>query len=203
MRRSWIAVAMVIGLVATACSTSGGASPTSAPTAAATTAVTPTAAPTATPAPATAPPVGKVQVGAKGTAASLVLTDSEKTAIKAVSSGKLVGIVAATMATDYHSILNNTIKTNLEALGFTVEICDTQTGDAAKAVTCFEGFVQKKAYGIVTAASAATVGKAATPAIAAGTIVDPGHGSRPGRRRRRVHQRRQHHDRRGRGQGRR
>jgi ribose transport system substrate-binding protein len=170
MKRSWLVVTMVFGLLVTACS-SGAAStaPSAAPTTAATAA--PTAAPSATPAPPTAPPVGKVQVGTKGDAASLALTDAEKATVKSVSSGKLVGIVAATMATDYHAKLNNTIKTNLEALGFTVEICDTQTGDAAKAVTCFEGFMQKKAYGIVTASSAATVGKDATTAIAAGTIV--------------------------------
>jgi ribose transport system substrate-binding protein len=88
-----------------------------------------------------------------------------------VSKGKLVGIIAATMATDYHTLLNNTIKSNLEALGFTVEICDTETGDAAKTVTCFEGFVQKKAYGIVTASSASTVGDAGTKAIKDGTIL--------------------------------
>ncbi len=170
MKRSWLGVAMVFGLIVTACS-SGGASvaPTSVPTAAATPAPA-TPAP-ATPAPATAPPVGKVQVGTKGDAASLALTDAEKATIKSVSSGKLVGIVAATMATDYHTLLNNTIKSNLEALGFTVEICDTQTGDAAKSVTCFEGFVQKKAYAIVTASSQATVGKTADAAIKNGTIV--------------------------------
>jgi hypothetical protein len=124
MKRSWLVGAMVFGLLVTACS-SGAAS--TAPSAAATTAATtaPTAAPTATPAPPTAPPVGKVQVGTKGDATSLALTDAEKTTIKSVSTGKLVGIVAATMATDYHALLNNTIKTSLEALGFTVEICDT------------------------------------------------------------------------------
>lgn len=166
MKRSWLAVVMVFGLLVTACS-SGAAStaPTSAPTTA------PTAAPIATPAPATPPPVGKVEVGTKADGASLTLTDAETTTVKSVSTGKLVGIIAATMATDYHTLLNNTMKSSLEALGFTVEICDTETGDAAKAVTCFEGFVQKKAYGIVTASSAATVGDAATAAIKDGTIV--------------------------------
>ena len=173
MKRSWLVVAMVIGLVTTACS-SGGASTapsTAASVAAATPTAAPTTAPSATPAPATAPPVGKVQVGTKGDAASLAMTDAEKTTVKAVSSGKLVGIVATTMATEYHKNLNDTMKTDLEAIGFTVEICDTQSGDPAKSVTCFEGFVQKKAYAIVTTSSAATVGTQATAAIKAGTIV--------------------------------
>jgi ribose transport system substrate-binding protein len=168
MKRSWLAVTMVLGLLVTACSSSGAST---APSAAPSTAATPTTAPTATPAPPTAPPVGKVQVGTKGDAASLALTPAETTTVKSISTGKLVGIIAATMATDYHTLLNNSIKSNLEALGFTVEICDTETGDAVKSVTCFEGFVQKKAYGIVTASSAATVGDAATAAIKNGTIV--------------------------------
>jgi ribose transport system substrate-binding protein len=165
MKRSWLAAVVALGLVATACS-SGGASPSpsAAPSA------TPVAA-TPTPAPATAPPVGMVEKGQKGDAASLTLTDAETATVKSVSSGKLVGIIAATMATEYHALLNNTAKTNLEALGFTVEICDTETGDAAKAVTCFEGFTQKNAYAIITASSQATVGDAATAAIADGTIV--------------------------------
>jgi len=166
MKRSWLAVAVAIGLVATACSSSA-ASPSAAPASAAPPA---TAAPTATPEP-TPPPVGMVEVGTKGDAASLTLTADETATVKSVSTGKLVGIIAATMATDYHKLLNTTIQTNLEALGFTVEICDTQTGDAVKAVTCFEGFVQKKAYAIVTASSASTIGTQATDAIKAGTIV--------------------------------
>lgn len=166
MKRSWIAVPMVLGLLVTACS-SGAAS--TAPSVAPSTAPS-EAPPTATPVP-TAPPVGTVEIGTEGDADSVVLTDAETATVKANSAGKLVGIIAATMATDYHTLLNNTMKSNLEALGFTVEICDTETGDAVKAVTCFEGFVQKGAYAIVTASSAATVGDAATAAIKDGTIV--------------------------------
>ncbi len=168
MKRTWLVVTMAVGLIVTACS-SGAAS--TAPSVAPTTAATPTAAPTATPAPATAPPVGTVQVGTKGDAASLAMTDAEKATVQSVSKGKLVGIIALTMTTEYHTLLNNTMKTNLEAMGFTVEICDTQTADPTKAVTCFEGFVQKKAYAIVSANSAATVGTQATAAIKNGTIV--------------------------------
>jgi len=168
MKRSWLAVAMVAGLLVTACSSTGGST---APSAAPSTAATPTPVASVSAAPATPPTVGKVEKGTKGSAESLTLTDAEKTTVKSVSSGKLVGIIAATMATEYHQNLNNTAKADLEALGFTVEICDTQTGDAAKAVTCFEQFVQKKAYAIITASSQATVGAAAIKAIADGTIV--------------------------------
>ncbi len=169
MKQSRLVFAVIFGLVVSACSSAGSspsAAPTTAVTAAPTTAVT--AAPSVAPTP---PPVGKVEVGTKGDAASLTMTAEEGATVRSVSSGKLVGIIAATMATDYHKLLNTTIQANLEALGFTVEICDTQTGDAAKAVTCFEGFVQKKAYAIVTASSASTIGTQATDAIKNGTIV--------------------------------
>ncbi len=167
MRNPKIAAVAVLALALAACSGSS-ATPTPAPTSAPTEA--PTQAPTATPEP-TAPPLGSVQIGTNGDATSLDLTDPERATVAAVAPGKLVGIVAATMATEYHANLNNTMKSDLEALGFTVEICDTETGDAAKAVTCFEGFVQKGAYAIVTAASAATVGDTATAAIKDGIIV--------------------------------
>lgn len=169
MKGSRLAVAMTLGLFVAACS-SAGASPSSAPSTAASVAPPASVAPTATVAP-TAPPVGTVQVGTKADAASVVPTDAETATVKAVAPGKLVGIIAATMATDYHKTLNNTMKSDLEGLGFTVEICDTETGDAAKAVTCFEQFVQKKAYAIVTASSASTIGTQATDAIKNGTIV--------------------------------
>ncbi len=166
MRNVKLAGVAALALVLAACS---GSSATPTPTAPPATAA-PTEAPTATPEP-TAPPVGMVEIGSSGDASSLDLTDAEKATVSSVSSGKLVGLIATTMATEYHANLNNTIKSDLEALGFTVEICDTETGDAAKAVTCFEQFVQKGAYAIVTAASASTVGDTATAAIKDGTIV--------------------------------
>jgi ABC-type sugar transport system substrate-binding protein len=178
MKRPLLAGIAVLGIVVSACS-SGGATPspsaaaTESPSAAATAsssaaAASPSAAPSAA---ASAPAVGQVEKGQSGSADSLTLTDAEKATVKSVANGRLVGIIAATMATQYHQDLNNTAKADLEALGFTVDICDTQTGDAAKAVTCFEGFVQRKAYAIITAASQATVGSQATQAIANGTIV--------------------------------
>jgi ribose transport system substrate-binding protein len=165
VRNVKLASVAALAIVLAACSASATPSPTAPPATEA-----PTEAPTATPEP-TAPPVGQVEVGTSGDAASLDLTDAEKATVQSVADGKLVGVIAATMATEYHANLNNTIKSDLEALGFTVEICDTETGDAAKAVTCFEQFVQKGAYAIVTAASASTVGDTATAAIQDGIIV--------------------------------
>lgn len=111
-----------------------------------------------------------VQRGVQGTAADLTLSDAEREAVKAKAAGKLVGIVATTMTTEYHASLNDTARQELEALGFTVELCDSNV-DTAKALDCFEGFVQKGADAIITTSSAATVGDAATQAIADGIIV--------------------------------
>jgi ribose transport system substrate-binding protein len=111
-----------------------------------------------------------VLVGQKGSAGDLTLTADEKTAAASALAGKKVGIVATTMATEYHSLLNNSAKTALEALGATVEICDSNV-DTAQALQCFEGFVQSGAAAIITTSSAATVGDAAAAAIAQGIIV--------------------------------
>lgn len=111
-----------------------------------------------------------IQRGVQGSAADLALTDAEKASVQAKAAGKLVGIVATTMATEYHANLNDSAKQTLEGLGFTVQICDSQT-DTAKALDCFEGFVQSGAAAIITTSSAATVGDAATQAIADGIIV--------------------------------
>lgn len=129
------------------------------------------AAPTVAQSPSTGTAGGSgVQRGVEGSAADLALTDAQKASVKAKAAGKLVGIVATTMTTEYHANLNDSAKQLLEELGFTVEICDSNV-DTAKALTCFEGFVQKGADAIITTSSAATVGDAATQAIADGIIV--------------------------------
>jgi ABC-type sugar transport system substrate-binding protein len=142
--RSWFVAAAVIGVLAIA-------------------------APVAAQSPAASGGAG-IQKGVQGTAADLTLSDADKAAAKAKAAGKLVGIVATTMTTEYHANLNNSAKSMLEGLGFTVEICDSNV-DTQKALDCFEGFVQKGASAIITTSSAATVGDAAKQAIADGTIV--------------------------------
>ncbi len=188
MKRTWLTAAAAVLMVA-ACSGTPTASPTAAPASAApeptATAAPVTAAPV-TAAPETAAPVtaapetaapstpasgnGSVLVGQKGTADDLTLTPEEQTAASAALAGKTVGIVATTMETEYHTLLNNTAKNALEAMGATVNICNSQT-DADKALQCFEGFVQDGVAAIITTSSSATVGDAATTAINDGIIV--------------------------------
>ncbi len=178
MKRSWWAVLAALAIVVAACTSTPAATPTQAPSGAPTTAptaapATPTAAPTQAPTEAPTPvPAehGSVLVGQAGTADDLALSAAESTAAAAALAGKKVGIVATTMETEYHSLLNTTAKEALEALGATVEICDSQV-DPATALQCFEGFVQSGVAAIMTTSSAATVGEAAETAINAGIIV--------------------------------
>lgn len=114
--------------------------------------------------------MGSVLVGTSGSADDLVLSDAEAAAAAEALAGKTVGIVATTLETEYHKLLNETARDLLGSWGATVEICDSQV-DTAKALDCFEGFVQKGVAGLITTSSAATVGEAAEQAIADGIIV--------------------------------
>jgi ribose transport system substrate-binding protein len=114
--------------------------------------------------------MGKVLVGTSGTADDLALSDTETAAASTALAGKTVGIVATTLETEYHKLLNETAQKRLEGLGATVEICDSQV-DTTKALDCFEGFLQKGVAGIITTSSAATIGEAAAQAIKDGIIV--------------------------------
>jgi ribose transport system substrate-binding protein len=144
MRVSWLAAMVAALALVTAC---GGSSTT-----------------------ATQPTAGKVQQGQKIVGDKLTLSSSQQSTIKSFSKGKLVGIVALTMQTQYHQNLNNAAKAEAEALGFTSQICDSAT-DNAKAVQCFEGFVTQGAAAIITTSAADTVGPAVKDAIAKGIVV--------------------------------
>jgi len=136
-------------------------------------AATPTPEPTAppTPAPTAAPPaMGNILKTGKVTATDLALTADQETAVKAQSSGKLIGIVALTMQTQYHQNLNNAAMAEAQRLGYTAEICDADT-DATKEVSCLEGFISKGAVAIITTSAASTVGPAVKDAIAKGIVV--------------------------------
>lgn len=119
---------------------------------------------------ATQPKAGKVQQTQKIVGDKLGLSASQLSTVKQFSKGKLVGIVALTMQTQYHQNLNNAAKAEAEALGFTAQICDSAT-DNAKAVSCFEGFVTQGAAAIITTSAADTVGPAVKDAIAKGIVV--------------------------------
>jgi ABC-type sugar transport system substrate-binding protein len=120
--------------------------------------------------PATQPKAGKVQTSQNIVGDKLTLSSSQQSTIKQFSKGKLIGIVALTMQTQYHQNLNNAAKAEAEALGFTAQICDSAT-DSAKAVQCFEGFVTQGAAAIITTSAADTVGPAVKDAIAKGIVV--------------------------------
>jgi len=143
MRASWLAAVATAVVVLTACgSTSAAAQPAA----------------------------GKVNKDQKIVGDKVTLTSDQLATIKAYSKGKLVGIVALTMQTQYHQNLNNAAKAEAEALGFTAEICDSQV-DNAKAVACLEGFITKGAVAIITTNAADTVGPAVRDAIAKHIVV--------------------------------
>ena len=119
---------------------------------------------------ATQPAAGKVNKDQKVVGDKVTLSADQLATIKTYSKGKLVGIVALTMQTQYHQNLNNAAKAEAEALGFTAEICDAEV-DNAKAVACLEGFITKGAVAIITTNAADTVGPAVRDAIAKHIVV--------------------------------
>ncbi|MGD9999077.1 MAG: sugar ABC transporter substrate-binding protein [Ilumatobacteraceae bacterium] len=125
-----------------------------------------TAAPTET----TAAP-GGAQIDPEARADAIELSEDELSAISNVSSGELVGIVAATMATDYHKTLNESIKARAEELGFTAEIFDSKE-DPSQQLQGIEGFISKDAAAIiVTGLGGEAIGPIAQEAIDKGIFV--------------------------------
>ena len=165
MRKRIYVVWAVLALVASACSSAATAPPAASTPATPAPTVAPTVAPTPAP-----PALGKILKSGKVVATDLSLTPDQETAVKAQSSGKLIGIVALTMATEYHQNLNNAAKAEAERLGYTAEICDAGT-DPAKEVSCLEGFISKNAVAIVTTSAASTVGPSVKTAISKGITV--------------------------------
>lgn len=166
MRKFPLAGVAVVALVITACT---GGTASTAPSVAPPSQAVVTQAPTASPAP-TLPPPGNILVSGKVVGDEIPLTPDQEALIKATSSGKLVGIVATTMETDYHRNLNDAAKARAEALGYTVEVCDSQV-DTTKALQCLEGFVSKNATAIITTSDAETVGAAVKEATGKGILV--------------------------------
>ena len=82
-----------------------------------------------------------------------------------------VGIVAATMATEYHANLNNAIKERAEELGFSAEIFDSQE-DPSRQLQGIEGFVSAGADAIIiTGLGGESIGPAAAEATGQGIFV--------------------------------
>lgn len=97
---------------------------------------------------ATAPKAPILLTDKLGTAEDLVPTDAEISTAKTALQGSLIGIVACTMGTEYHSTVANSAKARAEALGFTAEIFDPQA-KADQQISAIENFVSKGAKVIV------------------------------------------------------
>ena len=83
-----------------------------------------------------------------GTAEDLVPTDAEiATALTNIDTG-MIGIVACTMGTEYHSTVANSALARAEELGFTAEIFDPQA-QAEQQISAIENFVTAGARVIV------------------------------------------------------
>lgn len=165
MRRTWLIGVAALAVIVGACS--GSAASPSAEPPPSQAAATPTVAPSEAPA---LPEPGTILVTGKVVGDEIPLTAEQEALIKATSAGKLVGIVATTLETEYHRALNDSAKARAEALGYTVEICDSQV-DTARALQCLEGFVSKNATAIVTTSDAETVGAAVKTATDNGILV--------------------------------
>jgi ribose transport system substrate-binding protein len=105
-----------------------GAPPTpQVPAALSTPAPTVTAAPTAVPAlPAGSQPHPTLIAGNPGSAADLTPNAAEIAAARATLGSGLIGVVACTLSTEYHSIVAADAQTRAETLGFRVEVFDSQ-----------------------------------------------------------------------------
>jgi ABC-type sugar transport system substrate-binding protein len=91
---------------------------------------------------------GTIDTSATAQASAVTLTADQQTALKGASKGALIGIVCATMSTEYHANLCNSAKSQAQALGFTAEIFDAQT-DPNRELQGLEGFVSKGAAAIL------------------------------------------------------
>lgn len=114
---------------------------------------------------------GSGSIDLEARASEIALSDDELAAVEAASSDQLVGIVAATMATDYHAALNESIKAHAEELGFSAEIFDSQE-DVNRQLQGIEGFVSKGAAAIIiTGLGGESIGPAAQEAADNGVFV--------------------------------
>lgn len=94
-----------------------------------------------------------VELGTIDSAASIVgdelqLTPEQEAEVSELADGQLIGIVCATMATDYHRDLCEAAKARAEALGFTAEIFDAQE-DPNRELQGVESFISKGAIAIL------------------------------------------------------
>ncbi len=98
---------------------------------------------------APAAPKPNLTTGTLGVADDLAPTQAEIDTAKAVlGQNGLVGIVACTLSTEYHSTVPNSAKARADALGLKVEIFDSEV-KADRQISAIENFVSKGAKVIV------------------------------------------------------
>jgi ribose transport system substrate-binding protein len=119
-----LALVLAITLLLAAC---GAGSTPQTPTGAPTPISAATAVPTATPDLATgAKPHPTLTTGSLGVADDLTPTNAEIAAAQATLGGGLIGVVACTLSTEYHSIVAADAQARASALGLRVEVFDSQ-----------------------------------------------------------------------------
>jgi len=92
--------------------------------------------------------LGTIDSSASIVGDELSLTAEQETSVAESANGQLIGIVCATMATDYHRVLCESAKARAEALGFTAEIFDAQE-DPSRELQGVESFISKGAIAIL------------------------------------------------------
>ena len=113
----------------------------------------------------------KGSVDAAATANEITLTDGQQDDAKSNGKDELVGIVAATMATEYHKNLNEAVKATVESYGMKGEIFDSAE-DPNKQLEGVEGFISKGAKAIVvTGLGGESLGPLAQEAADKGILV--------------------------------
>src|SRR5262245_5826643 len=119
-----LALVLASAILLAAC---GLSSTPQAPTALPTAVSAATAAPTATPVLAAgSAPHPTLKTGILGSADDLTPTNGEIAIAKAAMGDGLIGVVACTLSTEYHSIVAADAQARAEALGFRVEVFDSQ-----------------------------------------------------------------------------
>jgi ABC-type sugar transport system substrate-binding protein len=137
-----LALVLAITILLAACGTSNtpqapAAAPTSVPAAIAT--------PTTTPALAAgAKSQPTLTTGSLGSADDLMPTDDEIALARATLGGGLIGVIACTLSTEYHSIVAADAQARAEALGFRVEVFDSQA-EAERQPDAIKDFVARGA----------------------------------------------------------
>jgi ribose transport system substrate-binding protein len=139
-----LAFALIALVLLAACGTSGTAAPT------------PTPAPTAAPTPVPTPTLGgtprpTLRDGEPGTPEDFAPTREEIARARASLGTGMIGVVACTLSTEYHSIVAADAQARAEALGFRIEIFDSQA-QAELQPTAIEDFIARDAKVLVLCA---------------------------------------------------